>query len=171
MDTARHDLARRIRGFFFPRLDRWFLVRVAVVGAVAWGFFGGVCRPMRIHGTSMEPSWADGGFTFCWRPAYWFRAPQRGDVVMIRFAGERVMLLKRVVALGGETVAFRDGLLLVDGEPLTEPYVQAPCDWQMEPRTVGVGRLYVVGDNRAMPIDRHQLGEVHPGRIVGAPTW
>jgi signal peptidase I len=158
-------------GFFVPRIDRRFLLRLTVLAAAAWGFFGGICRPMRIQGASMEPAWHDGGVTFCWRPRFWFRAPRRGDVVMIRFAGERVMLLKRVVALGGETVAFQGGTLLVDGKPLDEPYVRRPCAWDMPPRAVGAGKLYVVGDNREMLLELHQFGEVHPGRIVGGPLW
>jgi signal peptidase I len=158
-------------GFLLPRMDRRFLVRLAILTAVAWVFFGWICRPMWIHGGSMEPSWHDGGFTFCWRPRFWFRAPRRGDVVMIRYAGERVMLLKRVVALGGETVAFQGGTLLIDGKPLDEPYVRRPCAWDMPPRAVGAGKLYVVGDNRDMLLELHQFGEVHPGRIIGGPLW
>lgn len=157
--------------FFFPRLDRRFLVRLAVMIAAAWGFFGGICRPMSIHGASMEPNWRDGSLTCCWRPRFWFRMPRRGEVVMIRFAGERVMLLKRIVAVGGETVAFQNGRLLINGQAQDEPYLRNPCQWELPPRVVGAGQLYVVGDNREMPLEAHQFGEVHPGRIVGGPLW
>ena len=160
-----------LRNFFMPRPDRRFWLRLVTVTLAAWVFFGWICRPMRIRGASMEPHWRDGGFTCCWRPRFWFRPPRRGDVVMIRFAGERVMLLKRVVASGGETVEFRAGKLLVDGRPLAEPYLAGPCQWELPQRTVAPGKLYVIGDNRTMPMAEHQFGEVHPGRVAGGPLW
>lgn len=77
------------------------------------------------------------------------------------------MLLKRIVALAGETVEFRKGLLYVNGNLLEEPYVQYRSDWQLPPRTIAPGHLYVVGDNRGTSMARHQFGEVNINRIVG----
>jgi len=163
----RHLLAR----LFAPRLNRWFLPRLAVVALLTYGFFGHVCLPAVTQGRSMEPTYGDGQLLFCWCPKVWFGQAQRGDVVMVRFAGNQVMLLKRVVALAGETVAFADGQLLVDGKPLDEPYVKTTCDWELEPRGVPPGHVYVIGDNRGTPIDTHLFGSVASNRIVGEPLW
>ena len=119
----------------------------------------------------MEPNYHDGALHFSWRPAYWFSEPQRGDVVLVRFAGSRVMLLKRIVALAGETVEFRDGQLLINGIPQDEPYVTLPCDWELEPRTVERGNIYVIGDNRSMPIEQHDFGQTSRKRIRGMLLW
>jgi len=119
----------------------------------------------------MEPNWRDGEFTFCCRLAYLFHGPRRGHVVALRLAGRRVMYLKRVVAFAGETVEFRNGVLLVDGRPLDEPYVRLPCSWTIPPHKVRPGRIYVVGDNRSMPPEQHLFGETDPARIVGRPLW
>ncbi len=92
-------------------------------------------------------------------------------MVTVRFAGNKVMLLKRVVAVEGERVEFRDGKLFVDGKPVDEPYVRYPCDWNLPPRRVEKGSVYVVGDNRSMPIEDHYFGQTSINRIVGVPLW
>lgn len=77
------------------------------------------------------------------------------------------MLLKRIVALEGETVEFRKGLLYVNGSVISEPYVQFSSDWDLPPREVAPGHVYVVGDNRGTSMDRHRFGEIDMTRIVG----
>lgn len=88
-------------------------------------------------------------------------------MVTVRFSGRRVMLLKRIVALPGETVEFRKGLLYVDGKVVEEPYVRNRSDWELLPRTIAPGHVYVVGDNRGTSMARHQFGEINIKRIVG----
>lgn len=162
---------KKIRQFFFPALTLKFLIRALVISLLAYLFFGYVCAPFRIVGSSMEPTYRNGGVNFCWRPGYLFSGPKRHDVVAVRFAGSRVMLLKRVVALEGERVEFRDGKLWVDGKEMDEPYVRTPCHWNLSPRQVEPGSVYVVGDNRNMPIDNHHFGQTSIKRIIGAPLW
>lgn len=77
------------------------------------------------------------------------------------------MLLKRIVALEGETVEFKKGLLYVNGKVTHEPYVHYRSDWELPPRTISSGHVYVVGDNRGTSMARHQFGEVTMNRIVG----
>lgn len=119
----------------------------------------------------MEPTYRNGGFTFCWKLRYIFSDPKRYDVVAVRFAGSRVMLLKRVVAVEGERVEFRDGKLFVDGKGIDEPYVRYPCNWNLAPRQVEKDCVYVVGDNRSMPIENHHFGQAPIKRIIGVPLW
>ena len=160
-----------MRRFLFPELNRSFLLRVFLVILGAVVVFTQLLVPLRIEGHSMEPTYTDGGFTFCWRGRYWLAEPARGDVVVIRFAGRQVTLLKRVVALAGETVEFQDGVLLVNGERVAEPYVNNPARWNLAPRTVEPGKVYVVGDNRSVPIERHHMGQVERNRILGGVLW
>lgn len=160
------------RQFWWPEWNRRFVIRLALVAAGAWLLFGQVLLPLRIRGASMEPAYHDGGVNFCFRWCYALQPPRRFDVVAVRLAGTRVMLLKRVLALPGETVAFHRGRLLVDGRPVAEPQtVLTGGDWELPPRRVAPGRLFVAGDNRAMPIDQHVLGEAELDRIAGAPVW
>jgi len=119
----------------------------------------------------MEPAYQNGAFNFCWRLRYIFSEPKRGDVVAVRFAGNKVMLLKRVVAGEGERVEFHNGKLFVNGGEIDEPYVRYPCNWNLPPRQVEKGCVYVVGDNRSMPIENHYFGQASMKRIIGVPLW
>jgi signal peptidase I len=162
---------QRIHQFFFPSLTPRFLMRVSAVALSSYLFFSHICIPMCIQGYSMEPTYHNGSFNFCWRLRYLFSEPQRGDVVMVRLAGNKVVLLKRIVAVEGEQVAFRGGKLLVDGKEIEEPYVRYPCNWDLPPRLVEKGYVYVVGDNRSELMERHYFGQTTIERIIGAPVW
>ena len=161
----------RLRQFLFPPLTLKTLARIALVAAIAYVLFGHICIPFRIKGRSMEPTYTNGHVNFCWTPYHIFSEPARYDVALIRFAGKKVMLLKRIVAMEDETVEFRDGKLLVDGKKIDEPYLKYPCNWNLAPRKVRKGHVYVVGDNRDMPIKNHNFGQTSTSRIVGAPLW
>jgi signal peptidase I len=119
----------------------------------------------------MEPTYHNGSVNFLWKFRYLFSDPKRQDVVAVRFAGNRVMLLKRVIALENETVEFRNGKLFVDEKEIEEPYVHYPCNWNLPPRQVERNYVYVVGDNRNMPIEDHHFGQASMKRILGAPLW
>jgi len=165
------NVNERMRHFLLPSLTPRFLVRVSLVALCAYLFFGHICTPIWIKGSSMDPTYRDGGFNFCWRLVYLFSKPKRHDVVAVRLAGSRVMLLKRVVAVEHEKVEFRDGKLFVDDKEIDEPYVRYPCHWNLAPRQVESGCVYVVGDNRSMSIENHYFGQAQMKRIVGIPLW
>ena len=160
-----------ITHFYIPRFDAAFLVRLVSIGVVAYVIFGFVLLPFFIKGASMEPTYFRRGFTFCWRGKYFFSQPARGDIVIIRFT-EDVSLLKRIVALPGDTIFIKNGVLYLNGKPQKEDYVKNPCDWNLlPPRTIKPGHVYVIGDNRSMLIENQQFGEVSRKRIIGGPVW
>jgi len=162
---------KAIHKFIFPSLTARFFIRVSVVVLLASLFFSQLLIPVHIRGASMEPTYRDGGFNFTWRLHYLFNEPKRHDRVIVRFAGGRVTLLKRVVAVAGEKVEFKNGRLHVNGKEIDEPYVRYPCDWNLPPRVVQEGNVYVVGDNRNMPLTDHTFGQTSIKRIIGAPLW
>lgn len=164
-------LNSKIKQFLLPMLTRWFFLRLLLVAFTAYLFFGHICIPLHINGNSMEPTYSDGGINFCWRLYCIFSRPKRYDVVVVRLAGQKVMLLKRVVALEGEVVEFRKGRLFVDGQEMDESHVHYPCDWNLAPRQVGKDRVYIVGDNRDVPIDNHVFGQTSVKRIIGTSLW
>ncbi len=142
-----------------------------VVAVISFIIFSYILIPFRIHGHSMEPTYKDRGFNFCFRLRYVFSKPSPQDVVAIRFAGKRVMLLKRVIATEGQVVSFQNGKLFIDGKMVDEPYVKYPSDWNLSPRKVEKDRVYVIGDNRNVPIEQHDFGQTSYDRIIGVPVW
>ena len=161
----------KIRRFFFPRITLPFLIRISIFGLLAYLLFSYLFLPLWIKGNSMEPTYPSRGINLCWRLRYLFSKPKRHDVVVIRFAGDKVTLLKRVVAVEGEEIEFRDGRLFVNGRLIEEPYVRYPSQWNLSPRKVDKDCVYVVGDNRSMPIENHYFGQVSMERIMGGPLW
>ncbi len=136
-----------------------------LVGSVV--IFKFVLLPIRVEGASMLPTYRERGVNFVNRLAYRTHGPRRGDVVAIRYAGEKIMLMKRVIGLPGETVSFRDGKVFVNGSPLDEPYVKLPTNWNLPQEMVGPNQYYVVGDNRSMRESDHVKGRAERKRIVG----
>ena len=145
--------------------------RSVVTAAVLLFVFTVVLRPLRVVGTSMLPNYKNGGFNLVFRFAYAFHEPRRGDVVTIRVAttGE-VALMKRIVGMPGETIAFQQGRVLINGKELDEPYVdfeKYPCSWNIPPQEIGLNQYYVVGDNRDNSNESHYKGRADRNRIMG----
>jgi len=145
------------------------LIRAIVLAVSCFIFFKFfvfryIVLPVRIEGYSMFPTYRDWGINFVNRLAYRHADPQRGDVVGIRMAGPSIMLMKRIVGLPGETVAFQKGRLLVNGKEIPEPYLKhhSPAPY-MDPVTLGPNEYYVIGDNR-MNSDQ---GRIDRDRIMG----
>ena len=165
------DFRKIIHNFIIPKKTSHYLIRVTVIAISAWLFFSYLCIPIHIKGASMEPAYRDDGWNFIWRPAYLFSGPKRSDVVGVRFAGRSVMLLKRVVALEEEKVEFRKGELYVNGKKVDEPYLQYRGKWNLPPRVVKKGNIYVVGDKRDMPMRNHTFGQTSVNRVLGVPIF
>jgi signal peptidase I len=148
------------------RNPRFTLVRIAVLVVTCFVVSKYVLLPIKVVGASMMPTYHN-GVNFVNRLAYAFHDPRRGDVVALRLAGHSVMFMKRIVGLPGETVAFHRGRVFINGSLLNEPYVKFDCDWERAPITLETDQYFVVGDNRSMPIEDHEMGEPHRNRIVG----
>lgn len=82
------------------------------------------------------------------------RAPQRGDVLSFRSPVGDQDLLKRVVALPGETIEMREKVVFINGKELEEPYIVHTRAGEklegdnMGPEIVPPHGFFVLGDNR-----------------------
>jgi signal peptidase I len=149
------------------RNPRNTLIRIAVLVVTCVVVFNFVLLPIRVTGISMLPAYPNRSFNLVNRLAYLRHEPRRGDVVSIRYAGDHVMLMKRIIGLPGETVAFVNGRVMINGRTLAEPYEKNKCDWNVPPVTCAPDEYFVVGDNRTMPSQDHVFGRVDRDRIVG----
>lgn len=166
----------------------WFLtIAVAIVFVLA--FEAEVAKPYRIPSPSMEPTlhcakpvaFCQGRFSdrvIADRLAYRFGDPERGQIVVFNAprkadrcgAGEGgSTFVKRLVGLPGEVVSMHQGVVFIDGDRLTEPYVDpvlrgdANGTW---PRVLS-GRYFVLGDNRTHSCDSRMWGTVPRASLVG----
>ncbi len=146
-------------------------MRTAGLAVVCLVVFGLLARPMRVRGISMEPTIHDGTFRLGLLVAYVLAEPEAGDIVMVRMAGRRIMYLKRILAVPGQTAQFRGGELWLDGVRRPEPYVRLEGTWQTEPIPLGPGEYLVAGDNRSAPLAQHAAGVTTRDRIEGRLAW
>jgi signal peptidase I len=162
-----------------------------------------VAQAFFIPSASMVPQLEVSDRVLVSKLSYRLHEPRRGDIVvfdcppghcdqgdegdgvvgLLRWFGEGLgvvqplgqELIKRVVALPGETVEARDGEVYVDGRRLVEPYLPpATVTANLAPTTVPEGHLYVLGDNRSNSTDSRVFGPVSRRSVVGraiATVW
>jgi signal peptidase I len=155
------------RRIIFGRYPRRTAVRILALAGVAFVTFKWLLIPIRTDGPSMLPTYDSHAFKIVNRLGYLFRKPSRGDVVAIRLAGPSLVLVKRIVGLPGERVAFVGGVIHINGAPLDEPYVEYRRPWDRPEVTLGAHEYFVVGDNRGMSQGAHKFGVVDEARILG----
>lgn len=128
-----------------------------------------VVKPFFIPSPSMVPTLMEGDRVLVNRFVYRWDAPERGDIVVFHPPIDPdVDYIKRVVAVGGDTVEVRDGRLVVNGKLLEEPYLN---DGRMEgvypPDKVPEDHVFVMGDNRNASGDSRIWGPVHEKALLG----
>lgn len=99
---------------------------------------------------------------------YRLRQPERGDIIVFRYPYDpRRDFIKRVVAVAGEDVMVKNGVVMVNGSPLSEPYVLHPGGPDFALRKVPEGTVFVLGDNRSGSEDSRSFGFVDLRLIKG----
>jgi len=144
------------------------IVAIALVGLTFLDGILGV-RAYVVSGESMSPTLIDGDRCVADTKYYKTHSPKRGDVIVFR-TPNGMLLTKRVVALGGDTIEGGPGGTLVNGQLLSEPYmVQEPDDTSSNfgPVKVPSNELFVMGDNRSGSNDSRQFGSVGENRVIG----
>lgn len=133
-----------------------------------------VVQAFYIPSGSMEPTLQVEDRILVGKFSYRLGQIERGDVIVFHYPlNPGKDFVKRVVALGGETVELRDGVVLIDGAPITERYPTAlaggdrACTSTSEPREVPPGQLFVLGDNRCNSEDSRFFGFVPVDHVVG----
>ena len=129
-----------------------------------------VVQPVKVEGTSMEPVLMDQERIFVNRFIYQFKDISRGDVVVFRYPRDhKKSFIKRVLAVPGDEVEIRAGMVYLNGRRYEEPYVPPEFgDKRSYPRTiVPPGRYFVLGDHRSSSNDSRNWGFVEKQLIYG----
>ena len=104
--------------------------------------------------------------------SYKLHAVHRGDIVVFttppNVDKSYKDLVKRVIALPGETVQGKDGKIYINGQPLAEPYLPATTTTQdFGPEVVPPNSYWVMGDNRSQSVDSRVFHAIKKNTIVG----
>ncbi len=144
-------------------------ILIALAIALALSFF---FQQTVVRETSMEPTVSPNDYLILSRQAYTFGEIQRGDIIVFRSDlklddTHYKLLIKRVIAVAGDTITIRDGNVYLNGELLDEPYIaEGGTDGNLS-ITVPTGRIFVMGDNRSVSVDSRTLGTIEVEDVVG----
>ncbi len=135
-------------------MRRWlFLIALGAAGALVVRHF--LFEGIYLASDSMAPTLATGVHVFADKFAYAFDTPRRGDVIVFDSPVDPEKgLVKRVIAVGGDTIEIRRKHVIVNGQELVEPYVQYVRPNEIlvgdnfPPLVVPASSLFVMGDNR-----------------------
>ncbi|MBW8035402.1 MAG: signal peptidase I [Planctomycetes bacterium] len=196
--------ARRTR-YDYKRKDynHWviYLALVWIAGAGSIGYTAfikkNICSAFSIVNNSMAPTILKGDRAIAGKRAYTRNDPERGDVVLCKYPKNRKYnYIKRIVALGGDTVEIKDGKLLINDQPLKTEWlekktiqqkdkkIEGDVFWETNgnvcyqvfiskdgkdfgPVTIPEYHCFVMGDNRNHSKDSRHFGTISIGAIKG----
>jgi signal peptidase I len=149
-------------------LARWIVIPLfawlVVIVLVFYVFFSSAV----VDGRSMTPTLHSGDYLLITRG---YKALHRGDVIVTHVdeAGRSVELVKRIIAIPGDTVEIRNDVAIVNGltEPLRGQYVDPRFAVSRPEFVIPPDLVYVLGDNRPGSEDSRFLGPVPISGIVG----
>jgi signal peptidase I len=153
---------------------RWLaelVVLVVIAFLLAMGIKQFVVQPFVIPSGSMEPTLQVGDRVLVNKFVYRFAQPSPGDVVVfLSPESSSVDYIKRVIAVGGQTVEVRDGVVYVDGRAKVEPYVDTRVKdtyTSEKPVKVPAGYVWLMGDNRTNSRDSRYFGARPASDLLG----
>jgi signal peptidase I len=128
-----------------------------------------VAEPMGVPSGSMAPTLRPGDSVLVNKLAYRTGDPRRRDLVVLHRPRSGELMLKRIVALGGDQVGIEDGVLHVNGHAVREPFLDHRLvdSVYFGPVRVPAGDVFVMGDQRSNSVDSRTFGPVPRNRILG----
>jgi signal peptidase I len=158
-----------------PRLQRFSAIReiidlIVLIGAI-YALVNLTTVRFIVEGPSMQPNFLDDQFLIVSRVNYLVGDPERGDIIVFHFPGNiEEDYIKRVIGVPGDVVEIINANVVVNGEPLNEPYINEVCrpdrcrdnTWELTS-----DEYFVMGDNRNRSSDSRDFGPVQREFIVG----
>ncbi len=149
------------RGFWRDMLE------TILMAVVLFLILNTITSRVRVYNISMQPTLKEGNLLVVNKMAYKLGSPKRGDIIVFHYQGTmNEDYIKRVIGLPGDRVEVSGGVVRINGQVITEPYL-ADLPNYAGVWTVPEGDLFVLGDNRNHSSDSHDWGFVHQNWVVG----
>lgn len=159
----------------FNRENLEVVVTAVILALIIRAF---VVQAFKIPTGSMRPTLVEGDRILVNKFIYRFKKPQRGDVVVFKYPEDtKKDFIKRLIAVGGETVQIKDGNIWIDSVPVEKPQKIHQIYYYNKPETpygaegvkveVPEGNFFVLGDNSASSRDSRYWGFVPKKYLIG----
>ena len=179
-----------------------WLISLAVAMFVALFIVSNIATVTQVKEQSMEPTFQENDRVFVYKLGYILSGPERGDVVILNKnsvksgifinmineleeiansinyrlgrPAEKNILIKRVIGIPGDRVLIADGKVYLNGEALSEDYVNGETytvAMGMEEEVIPEGKVFVMGDNRGNSLDSRNLGFISFSQLKGKVVY
>jgi signal peptidase I len=143
---------------------------LAVVISVVLNLF--VVQVTEVRQRSMEKTLLQNDRVLVSKLDYRFGTPQRGDIIVFNPPiDSSIPYVKRVIAVSGDTLDLREGVVYVNGQRVDVPQATGLTQPQAPrityPFKVPAGEVFVLGDNRQQSSDSRTFGSVPDQNIIG----
>jgi signal peptidase I len=152
----------------------WIVVVLISLGTVSYTLITHfVFQSVQVDGESMVPTLENSGSYWLNRFAYIKSMPRQSDIVALKDPQDEVLVVKRIIALPGQSVYLDHGKVFVDSQPLDEPYLPDKTRTfayeknESEFFVMGKDEFFVMGDNRGNSTDSRVFGPVPRRNILG----
>ncbi|MBQ7317846.1 MAG: signal peptidase I [Phascolarctobacterium sp.] len=150
-----------------------WLISIIVAVALAFCIRTFLVEPYMVEGSSMYPTLKHHERLIVDKLSYFITDPKKGEIVVFRYPKDESRdFIKRVIAVGGDTIELRDGQVYVNGAAIEEGYIYKddPKGRNMSnyrKSVVPQGHIFVLGDNRNNSEDSRYKGvDFVPHRLV-----
>jgi signal peptidase I len=149
---------------------------IAIIAAVAIAFClrAYVFEMTIVNGSSMVPTLQNGDRLFTSKISYIISEPQRGDIVVIDAPDrEDEYYIKRIVGLPNDQITVKDGLVYINNELYTEPYLTNIYTNGAVDMIIDSDSYFVMGDNRNESHDSRDtsVGTIGSEHVVGKAVF
>jgi signal peptidase I len=152
------------------------LAEVIVLAVILYFGISFAVQTVHVEGLSMFATLDDNDYLIADKIDYRLHPPERGDIIILRPpTDDSKDFIKRIIALPGEKLLIRDGVVYINGHRLDEPYLPEAWvvnkDWPLnccpDGQVIPANQYFVMGDNRNRSQDSRTFGPIGRDRIDG----
>ena len=123
-----------------------------------------VMTPVRVNGPSMDNTLKNGQIMILNKLSKY----KRGDIVVVDLGNEKI--IKRIVALPGESIYFLNGEIYINDEKFKEDYISSET-LDFTKVFIQEDEYFVMRDNRTVSMDSRTFGPINKSQLMGTSEF